>query len=96
MAIKGLRLLSGEEILGDVTALEDGVSIKNPCALSFGQNPQKPTLSFVPLLPHAVEDVVSISNTMIVFQYTPMEQLVNKWNEIYGNGLVMPNSDLQL
>jgi len=96
MDIKGLRLLSGEEILGKVTQTDDGVLVNNPCALSFGQNPQKPTLSFVPLLPHAVEDEVEISNTMIVFQYTPMEQLVNKWNEIYGNGLVMPNSDLQL
>ena len=75
MAIKILRLISGEEVLGQVEE---------------NKKDEKPTLSIASLIPHSEEDDVTIKAQHVLFEITPLEELVNEYNSVYGSGIITP------
>lgn len=97
MDIKGLRLISGEEIVGNVKIQDRSYTIEEPCALQYGatQDSARAQMSFRPLLPHSKSSSVTIDKTHVLFDYEPVEEIRNKWNELFGNGLVVPDSGVK-
>jgi hypothetical protein len=95
MAIKILRLLSGEEVLGDVfyDKEKETYLIKDPVVLRWmptKDDPEKPTLNIASLIPHADEDDITIQAQHVLFKITPLEELVNEYNSVYGSGIIRP------
>jgi hypothetical protein len=93
MAIKILRLISGEEVLGEVEVTGDTYLIKDPVVLRWmptKDNPEKPTLSIASLIPHADEDEVTVKSQHVIFEITPLEELVSEYNSVYGSGIITP------
>jgi hypothetical protein len=92
------RLLSGEEILGEVEEYENAYHIKNPCVVQFGmpaQGSQEARVAVMPSLPYADQDFVQIQKTLVVFTFKPVEQIAGRHRAIYGSGLILPNSNIQ-
>lgn len=89
-----VRLISGEEILGDVELnhSETHVKIKHPTRVAAGPNPNtgQVDVHMVPLLTLAQEKEVTLSKSAIVFTYTPVVEIRNKFSTLFGSGIVVP------
>jgi hypothetical protein len=90
-----LKLASGEELLGEVTATETTVNMRHPLAVMTKMDPQTGSLSvgFVPYAPICADKTITIYPHAIVLDYEPDQQMVNQWNEKYGSGIVIAGAN---
>jgi hypothetical protein len=94
MAIRLLRLKSGEDIVADIDERDDTVAMENPAVLvpmgdPSGRNMQ---MGFGPWIPYVdgrkVE--VEIPRDHVVFIVTPGKDIVNNYRQAFGSGIVVP------
>lgn len=91
MALRIIRLLTGEEIVGDITN-EDAnhYTIENPCSLGLGMGPNgKPALNMQPMMLFSDQRVVKINRQHVMFDVSVAIEIQNKYNEIFGSGIVV-------
>lgn len=91
--IKVIKLLSGEEIIGDVT-VNDSYTVKDPCMLQMipsRGNPEQAAMALVPVAMHLESRSVSIKEEHILWIEKPVTELYNQYNSAFGSGLVLPN-----
>ena len=89
MNIKAVRLVSGEELIGDWN--EKTNTITNPVImLPVG----KDQLGFSPWIPYITEKEVPLKEQHIVTVLTPDNRLQNEYNRVYGSGLVVPEEKI--
>ena len=89
MNIKIIRLISGEELIGDWD--EETKTITNPVVMIPIAKAQ---LGFQPWIPYAEEEEVPLKEQHIVVVLTPDNKLQNEYNKIYGSGLIVPEETL--
>lgn len=91
-----VRLKSGEEILGDVNLNFDDehILITNPTQVMSGPNPQTGQIDvhMAPLLGLAAKKEVKIKKDYVAFDYEPVEDIIAKFNQLFGSGLVLPKN----
>lgn len=91
-----LKLTTGEEIVGDLVEVETGreiYRIENPCVLAIGMNQAgKAALQMQPLLIFSEQKVVQIKHDHVIYEVSVAQEIKNKYNEIYGSGIVLPTS----
>jgi hypothetical protein len=89
--IKLFRLVSGEEIVGEIQESASGFhTIKNPCAIGLAMGPNgQPTLSMQPWLIFSDQKEVTLKDTHVLFTTTVDIKILNKYNEIFGSGIVI-------
>jgi hypothetical protein len=86
-----LKLISGEEIVGDITISDNNVRIENPCVIGIGMGPNgKATLQMQPMLIFSEQKVVELQLSHVIYNVSVAQEIQNKYNEIYGSGIVMP------
>ena len=96
-SIQMVRLLSGEELLGDVEKLEDGsIIIREICQVATSYaDPQQATakIGIAPYLPYAETDKgISIKANYVGFIVKPVSELLNEYNKIFGSGIHIPDT----
>ena len=91
-----IRLTSGEEILGEIEDQnENFIRIKNPCVLGITMNSNgKAGLQMQPLLLFSEQKIVTFKSQHILYEVSVATELRNKYNEIYGSGIVVAKSSL--
>lgn len=96
-----VKLLGGGDLLGEVEKDDgDKLVINNPVFVVLGppkQGSDKPTLSFEPLLIFSdqKDPQIPLSKSAIVFgPYTPAKQIQDSWRQMFGSGLIIPQSSL--
>ena len=89
MNIKIVRLISGEELIGDWD--EEKKIITNPVVMIPVAKDQ---LGFQPWIPYAEEEEVPLKEEHIVVVLTPDKKLQNEYNRVYGSGLIVPDENL--
>ena len=89
MNIKIIRLISGEELIGDWD--EETKIITNPVVMVPIAKAQ---LGFQPWIPYAEEEEVPLKEQHIVVVLTPDNKLQNEYNKIYGSGLIVPDEKI--
>lgn len=89
--IKLFRLISGEEILGEILQSSTGTHrIKNPCVIVIGAGPDgKPSLNMQPWLLFSTEKEVTLKDKHVLFVTGVDIKIENKYNEIFGSGIVI-------
>ncbi len=89
-----LKLSTGEEIVGDIVEeTADKYRMENPCVLAIGMNQAgKAALQMQPLLIFSEQKVVEFNPNHIIYNVTVAQEIKNKYNEIYGSGIVLPPS----
>jgi hypothetical protein len=94
--IKLFRLISGEEVLGEV--LESSSTehkIKNPCVIMLGAGPDgKPSLNMQPWLLFSTEKKVTLKDAHVLFVAGVDINIENKYNEIFGSGIVIAQQSI--
>ncbi|CAB4141208.1 hypothetical protein UFOVP410_47 [uncultured Caudovirales phage] len=97
MNILVTRLLTGEEILGEVENIDDKFcTIKNPTSINAMNNPKtnKVDIHMGPWAPLCSDKKINISIQSITCQYAPVNEIVNKYNGMFGSGIIVPNTDI--
>ncbi len=95
MKILALKLVTGEEILGEIESeSETEFVICNPVGIAIvrGKDGQ-PNVGFAPFPLHAEQKTgatVALNKKSVVYSYTPAEDFVNNYNQIFGSGIVLP------
>jgi len=87
-----LKLSTGEEIVGDIVEeTADKYRVENPCVLAIGMNSAgKAALQMQPLLIFSEQKVVEFNPNHIIYNVSVAQEIKNKYNEIYGSGIVVP------
>lgn len=95
MKILTLKLVTGEEILGEIESeSETEFVVCNPVGIAIvrGKDGQ-PNVGFAPFPLHAEQKTgttVALNKKNVVYSYTPAEDFVNNYNQIFGSGIVLP------
>ena len=90
MNVKLIGLPSGEQLLADVVSNDgNGVMVKSPAVLlPAGQG----RIALVPWLPYAETDNMLLKT--VSYMIPPKTDLLNEYNTMFGNGLVIPPKEL--
>lgn len=94
--IKVLKLVSGEELVVEVTEqTENNISFKNPVAavLQRSQQTGGAALGFMPWM-HAADGPFTVGRDKIVCIAKVGEEVKNGYNQIFGAGIVVPPKTL--
>lgn len=78
MAIQVIKLVTGEDIVGDVTDKEDVLEVTSPIAVFIRADKDKPSsfkLGIVPWAPYAEGDMVPIYKNQVLSVFEPDEVL---------------------
>jgi len=103
MEIIALKLVTGEEVLGEVPPLEEfssstHIRLKNPVGISIvrGQDGM-PNVGFSPFPLHSEDKsgkTIDINMNSVVYSYDPAEDFKSNYNQIFGSGIIVPPKKL--
>ena len=89
MNIKIVRIISGEELIGDWN--EETKTITSPVVMvPLG----KDQLGFQPWIPYSEDEEITFKEQHIVVVLTPDTKLQNEYNRVYGSGLLVPEENI--
>ena len=95
MAVKLLRLKSGEDIVGEIVREnEELIVISNPAILmpvshSPGRQDQI-QIGLAPWIPFSEEKEFKLPRDWILLTTIPAQDIVNNYNQVFGSGIVVP------
>jgi hypothetical protein len=96
--IKILKLVTGEELLGDVDEIANQLNqIKclKPCILQLvpsRNNPEQLGMALVPYAAYVKDHTIMIDKNSVVWEQEPVDEVRNQYNSIFGNGIVLAKS----
>ena len=89
MNIRVVRLISGEELIGDWN--DETKTITQPVVMvPLG----KDQLGFQPWIPYSEEEAMTFKEQHIVVVLTPDAKLQNEYNRVFGSGLLVPEEKI--
>jgi len=94
MEIKILKLITGEEVLGEVEIeSETEVVLLNPVGVAIvrGKDGQ-PGVGFAPFPMHAepkTGSTIAFAKRNVLYSYVPAKEFVDNSNQIFGSGIVL-------
>ncbi len=97
MNIVGIKLVSGEDIISEVSNTPDGrLKLMDPVQLRLVP-PQfagaQPSMGFVPFPTYGEQKsgkTLVVEPLHVVYTYTPDEQIVTQYNSMFGSGIITP------
>lgn len=90
-----MKLITGEDVLGEVESeSETELVLSNPVGIAVvrGKDGQ-PSVGFAPFPIHAEQksgSTVALAKKNVVYSYTPAEDFITNYNQIFGSGIVVP------
>lgn len=95
--IKILKMISGEELLAEVTKETDThLDVKNVVRVVImptANNPKNPTVGFAPWADFSDEKEFTIHKAHVIVTMKPITEFANQYNSMFG-GIVAPSSKL--
>ena len=102
MEIVVLKLVTGEEVLGEVVGepnvTSEVITLKNPVGIAVVRGPDgQPNIGFTPFPLHA-EQKSGTEHTFnwnhIVYSYEPAEDFKTNYDQIFGTGIITPTKQI--
>lgn len=99
MKILAMKLITGEDILAEVdTESETEFVLVNPVGIAVVRGRDgTPNVGFAPFPLHAEQNTgatIAIAKKHVVYSYTPAEDFINNYNQIFGSGIVLPSKQI--
>lgn len=94
MELRILKLVTGEEVLGEL--VEDGgkITIKNPVMIAVMRGKDgMPNVGFAPFPTYTDEkkdSTIDFRLEHVVYSYVPAKDFCNNYEQIFGLGLILP------
>lgn len=98
MNILVVRLITSEEIIAQVDTENNPMNfgklkLINPAAIINRQTPTgQPTMGLADYIPMAEKKEALLNESVILFTYKPVIELINAYNQAFGSGLVMSST----
>ena len=92
MAIKLLRLKSGEDVVAEVEESEASVTLENPAVIMPMGDPRGGNVQwgFNPWAMFSIDKKIQVQREWIVFISEPAKDIVNNYRQAFGSGIVVP------
>jgi hypothetical protein len=96
--IKILKLVTGEELLGDVDEVANQLNqlkFVKPCILQLvpsRSNPEQVGMALIPYATYAKDHTIMVDKDSVVWEQEPVDEVRNQYNSIFGNGIVLAKS----
>ena len=93
MAIKLVRLKSGEDLVADIDINTDAVTLENQAMIMPVGNPGadgQVQMGFGPWVPFAKSKTFEVPREHVVFIADPADDIVNNYRQMFGSGIVVP------
>lgn len=90
MSIQILKLITGEEIIGDCSTHEITTTVSKPCSIQIvpsRSNPEQPMMALVPYAAYTENHCIDIDVEKIIWMEPPVKELYNQYNSIFGSGI---------
>lgn len=89
-----IRLMTGEELLGDKVSEDDNViELENVVVVHQApsqHNPESTTIYLSPYAQLASGKRFCIRKTSMICSYEPIVELLNKYSSVFGSGIIIP------
>lgn len=98
MNISCIKLVSGEELVGDVTnTLQGEVQISQPLMVVIMPTGQGSfQVGLAPYLPYTEEKTFVYRKESVILQFEPNLQMQNQYKEMTGQGIVIASPKIEL
>lgn len=94
MAVKVSKLVTGEDVISDVDADENGYILNNPALIVIQQTQDgRVGASFAPFAPYAKDGKVRIFKNFVVGEIEIDVKIVNEYNRIFGSGIMIASAN---
>lgn len=91
-----IRLLTGEELLGKkVSEDDDCITLENIVIVHQApsqNNADSATIYLYPFAQLSTSKTISIRKSVMICMYEPIVELLNKYNSLFGSGIILPKS----
>lgn len=93
MTVMVIRLASSEDIIGDVSAGEGALIVKNPMTIMSRMDPetQQMRVGLMPFAPFAESESIQVYPHAVLADYEPQRDLLNEYNRMFS-GIVIASS----
>jgi hypothetical protein len=95
MNILAMKLITGEDVLSEIESQsETEFVLVNPVGIAVvrGKDGQ-PSIGFSPFPLHGEQKsnvTIAIAKKNVVYSYTPAEDFITNYNQIFGSGIIVP------
>jgi len=83
--IKIVKLVTGEELVADITEANNEINLKNPQKFMLTSE----GLASMPLMPLSKDKDYKIASQHVLFIAEPEDDIKNAYNSQYGSGIVV-------
>lgn len=93
--IKILKLITSEEVVGEVIEKNELITINQPCAvmlIASRSTPDQHSMALVPYAGYTKDHSITISRDKIVWEAELAEEVFNQYNAIFGSGIQIVSS----
>lgn len=99
MDVKVLKLITGEEILGEIESeSETEYVVISPVGISIVRNrDNQPSVGFSPFPLHSDQkkgDTVCLAKKHVVYCYVPAEDFISNYIKVFGSGIITPSQQI--
>lgn len=99
MSIKCVRLITGEDILAEVSSDKESNSVilNNPVQVSIvlsRTGGEQPSFRIIPFPLVSTDKTIEISRSNIIFECEPAEEFIHQYNSLFGAGIVVPPNNI--
>jgi len=94
--IKALKLVTGEEIICDVTKMDELYKITKPAQLLVLPGAGEDKLNRLTLVPYAMyleDSFIMIDPSKIVWESIPGKQMADHYSQLFGSGITLHGAD---
>lgn len=85
--VKVIRIISGEELIGDFEDTGDQIKLINVGVVSLVPTQTGVGISLYPFAPYAEESSFSFKKDHVVTTFLPSTDLLNNYNRMFGSGI---------
>lgn len=88
--IKVVKMITGEELIGDVTENDAKINIKQPAIIQLMPSRTDPNQIMVGLIPYAQytkSHAIEVDVRNVIWSESPVDELYNQYNTMFGTGI---------
>ena len=96
MAVKALKLVTGEDLIAEFKENGDCYDLTNPVQVSMvpSRSGSQPTFGFIPFPLTSNDKEIKIHHKNVMFVCNAAEEFENQYNSLFGTGIITPPKKL--
>ena len=88
--IKILKLVTGEEIIGELNYIETKIEVTRPCAvmlISSKSTPDQHSMALIPYAGYAKDHTITVDERAVIWEAELEDSVYNQYQSIFGSGI---------